>query len=214
MSLARLRRLPIPRGAALYVLLMGIALFGRLSGLFNVYQHLGLHPPSVWRGEVWRLITYPLLPLGPIDLILGAWAILWISSWLEREWTARELWLYAGVCSIFAGLVACLLFPRFDGLLGGAAITIFSLLVLWIRLCGHHRVLAAPGMETTIRTYALVWGGVMVLVTWFSCGRWFALPMIATSAASGWICLSLRWRWLERAAHRPVESRRTRNLEL
>ena len=212
--LARLRRLPFPPGATLYVLLMGVAFFGAATNLYDVYQYLGLHPPSVWRGEVWRLFTYPILALSPIDFILGIWTILWLGAWLEHKWTAKELWLYAGIATACAGLVSCLLHPRFDGLLGGTTVVVACLLVAWARISGHVRVSPAPGWEVSIRAYALSWGVVTLLIAWFSCGRWFALPLLAASAAAGWAYLSLRWRWLERAAHRPVDTRRVRHLEL
>lgn len=214
MNRALLRRLPFPPGATLYVLLSGLAFLGAATGLYDVYQYLGLHPPSVWRGEIWRVVAYPLLPLSPIDFILGTWTVLWLGAWLEREWTAKELWLYGGIATTCAGLAVCLLHPRFDGLLGGGTTVVACLLVAWARISGHRRVVPAPGWEVSIRAYALAWGSVTALIAWFSCGRWFVLPLLAASAAAGWIYLSLRWRCLELAAPRPAESRRARHLEL
>lgn len=211
---AWLRRLPAARAAGPVVLLMALLLLGRMTGLCDLYGYLGLDPSAVWRGEVWRLLTYPLLPFGPIDLIMGGWAFIWLGAWLERLWKPLECWLYGGLCTAAAGLAACLLFPRFDGLLGGAAIAVAGLLVAWGRLCGHERLLAAPGLEVSGRTSALVWGAVLLIVAWFSCGRWFSLPMLAASAGAGWLYLTVRWRLIRRQAFRPVAQERMSRLEL
>lgn len=214
MSLARLRRIPFSPGAALFVLVAAVPFLGFVTGLYKLHPYLGLNPSAVWRGEIWRLFTFALLPSGPIDFLVGAWTILWLGPWLEREWSAAECWLYGGIATTCSGLVACLLFPRLNGYLGGTSLVVACLLVLWARLCGHQRIEPFPGWQTTVRTYALAFGGLIALVAWFSCGRWFVLPMLAASAAAGWAYLSLRWRWLDRAAHRPVEIRRGRHLEL
>jgi len=210
----RLRRLPLGRGSVLYVLLAIIPPVGVYTGWYDLYHHLGLNPVAVWHGELWRLLTYPFLPLGMIDFLVGAWSVLWLGTWLEREWSAAECWLYGGIATTASGIVACLLFPRLDGYLGGTVVVVTALLVMWVRLCGHQRIMPVPGYEATVRGYATAWGCLIVLIAWFSCGRWLVLPMIAASAATGWAYLSLRWRWLERAAHRAIEIRRTRNLEL
>lgn len=214
MSFARLRRLPITPGAALFVVLMALAFLGAVTGILDLHPYLTLRPAAVWRGEVWRLVTYPLFPMGPLDLLMGGWAVLWLGAWLEREWSALECWLYGGVGTTAAGALACLLFPRVDASLGGSAIVVAGLLAAWFRLCGHRRVLVAPEWETSVRSVALAWGAVLAVFAWFSCGRWFALPMLAASAAAGWAYLSLRWLRLDRAAHRPISSRRGRHLEL
>lgn len=214
MSLARLRRLPLTPGAALFVAVMALAFLGAATGLLNLYPRLALSPAAVWRGEVWRLFTYPFFPAGPLDLLMGGWAVLWLGAWLEREWSALECWLYGGVGTTAAGALACLLFPRVEASLGGSAILVACLLAAWFRLCGHRRVQVAPDWETSVRSVALAWGAVLAVFAWFSCGRWFALPMLAASSAAGWVYLSLRWRRLERAAHRPLVSNRVRHLEL
>lgn len=213
MILDRLRRLPLKPGAALFVLVALVPIIGIYTKTYDLYQHLGLVPAAVWEGQVWRLFTYPLLPMGMVDFIIGAWAILWLGAWLEREWSALECWLYGGIATTCAGALGCLLFPRFDGYLGGTSIIVAALLVIWIRLCGHQRIMPVPEFVTTVRNYALFWSGIIVLTAFFSCGRWLALPMLAASALAGWAYLTLRWKWLQRAPVRSTATRRGRQLE-
>ncbi len=208
------RRLPPAPVAGPIVLLMALLLLGRMTGWYDFYGYLGLDPSAVWRGEVWRLFTYPLLPMGPIDFLMGGWAFLWFCAWLDRVWKPLECWLYVGLCAVAAGLAACLLFPRAEGLLGGATIAVAGLLVAWGRLCGHERLLAAPGLELSGRTAALAWGAVLLIVTWFSCGRWFVLPMLAAGAGAGWLYLTARWHWIHRQTARLAGSERMSRLEL
>ena len=211
---AWLRRLPPIRGAGFLVLLMALLLLGRLSGLCDLYEALGLRPEAVWRGEIWRLFTYALLPANLGDFILGAWALLWLGALLGRLWSPRECLLYGGICTVAAGAVVCLLFPRFPGLLGSSAIPVIGLIVAWGRLCGHERLLFAAGWETSGRNAALVWGAALVLAAWFTQGRWYALPHLLASAGAGWLYLSLRWRFLHRQAFRPAARQRMSHLEL
>ena len=211
---AWLRRLPVTPGAGLLIGLMVLLLLGQATGLYDFQRHLGLDPSAVWHGEVWRLFTYALLPSSPLDLLLGAGILVWLGSWLERLWTPLECWLYGGLCTVSAGVVACLLFPHFTGPLGGTAIVAIGLVVAWGMLCGHERVLFAANWETTGRTAALVWGASLLFMAWFSCGRWFVLPMLGASAGAGWLYLSLRWRFLHRQSARFVGRERMSHLEL
>jgi len=93
---ARHPRFGIPN-LMLYVVIGNAAvfLFGVMdtTGLF--YHWLALRPDAVLRGELWRLVTFALIPQSD-----GLWVIIflyfyyYIGSTLEREWGTARFTLY------------------------------------------------------------------------------------------------------------------------
>ncbi|HEY4330334.1 MAG TPA: hypothetical protein VGN88_11405, partial [Phycisphaerae bacterium] len=41
-----------------------VTVIGDMSHLLNLNGWLALTGPAFWHGQVWRLVTYPLLPFG------------------------------------------------------------------------------------------------------------------------------------------------------
>lgn len=101
--------------------LMKIIVFGQiavyfldlLSRLFfevSWLSYLQFIPTLIFRGQVWRLVTWLVVPnsTNPFYLLLGCYFYYWIASMLEREWgTARfSLFYFSGaVLSVILGLL-------------------------------------------------------------------------------------------------------------
>lgn len=68
-----------------------------------------LAPSYVWRGHVWRLVTWPLVEIGPLQLVLTCLAIFKFGSDLEVRWGARRLRRFVVEIVLAAGIVTCLL---------------------------------------------------------------------------------------------------------
>ena len=84
--------------------ILDLIMRGRLTAAMTFYS------PYILRGEVWRLITFILVPSAsnPFPLILGCYVTFWAGQMLEREWgTAKfSLFYLCGVLwSIVGGMV-------------------------------------------------------------------------------------------------------------
>ncbi len=89
--------------AGLYVWLIGLwaVVFVGLYLKPEVISDFTLERGALLRGEVWRLLTFLLLPpslgRGPLDLLLGGVVILFfftVLQSLESEWGPVRLWAY------------------------------------------------------------------------------------------------------------------------
>lgn len=74
---------------------------GRLTSAMLFYS------PYILRGQVWRLITFILVPSdsNPFYLLLGCYVTYWTGQMLEREWGAAKFTLFylSGVLWSIAG---------------------------------------------------------------------------------------------------------------
>ncbi len=82
--------------------------------------YLHFIPAAIYQGQVWRLITWLVIPnaSNPFMLLLSCYFYYWIASTLERQWgTARFnlFYLSGAVLSVVLGLVLPLLQPQFSG---------------------------------------------------------------------------------------------------
>jgi membrane associated rhomboid family serine protease len=100
------RRVPTPAVAlAAGVLVTSIA--GALWPMLRGF--VLLVPPLVWEGELWRLVTWPLLEVNPLSLVFATLMIIWIGSDLARTWGTRR---FLGAClglTVLPGALTCLL---------------------------------------------------------------------------------------------------------
>ena len=63
---------------------------------------LVLHPPNVWSGEVWRLVTFMFIPgyLTPLAGVFSIIVLSWVGRGLEQAWWPFRLNLYVlGGCA-------------------------------------------------------------------------------------------------------------------
>lgn len=79
-----------------------------LDGGF-VMEWASLAPARVWHGELWRLVTWPLVEIGPMQLVLTCLAIYKFGGDLAVSWGERRLRRFVLEIVIAAGIVTCLL---------------------------------------------------------------------------------------------------------
>ena len=96
---------------AMYIAI-GQAIVGILDLFFGgrLVNAMLFYSPYILRGQVWRLITFILVPTdsNPFYLLLGCYVTYWTGQMLEREWgTAKfSLFYLCGVLwSIVGGLI-------------------------------------------------------------------------------------------------------------
>ena len=84
-----------------------VALDGGADG--ELYRWLALSPLQVWRGEVWRLVTWSFVELGPWSLVVGCVSLYWFGTDLVTAWGPRRFAAYVGATLAVAGVGTCVL---------------------------------------------------------------------------------------------------------
>jgi membrane associated rhomboid family serine protease len=108
-----------------------------------------LAPTRVWRGEIWRLVTWVLVEPGPISLVLTCVAIYKFGGELVVRWGDRRLRRFIVEIVLAAGVVTCLLSAltgHFVFRVGGWAVS-DALVIAWARQF-PERALVVYGLVT------------------------------------------------------------------
>lgn len=211
----------VPWGVGLVLILtlvlsLVVAFGDRHAGSF--FGLTALIPEAVWRGQVWRLVTWPFVEPSPFGLIFGCLFLYWFGGELGREWGSRRfLGVFAGIV-LAAALVTCLV-ARIDAdvldrrYIGGWA-TGAALAVAW-GLWFPDRVIRI-WFVIPVRGYILAWFTVgLTVVLAIYLGWEHVLPVLAAEGAMlAWLyrgAVSSRWARVRRAA---AASREVRQREV
>jgi membrane associated rhomboid family serine protease len=189
------------------------AVAGKSLHTFDLHDWLALSGPKFWSGQIWRLVTYALMPAGFFDFIMNGIALVMLGGMLERHWSRGEFWRYCLVAAAGAGLAKVLLQFSNPLPLVGAAPMMFGLLIGWGFLCGHENISLVPFGEATVWKLVLVAGAVSFLIMFFTAGPVTAIIM-AAGGLTGWLYLWLKHKWLMSRPGRVVPSERISRLEL
>ena len=181
--------------------------------LFDLYNWLAVSGTKFWSGQVWRLVTYALLPVGVMDFLMNGIALVMLGGLLERHWSRGQFWVYCLVAAAGAGAAKVLLQFSNPLPLVGAAPMMFGLLVGWGFLCGRKNISIFLFGATTVWKLVLVAGAVSFLVMFFTAGLVTAIIMVGGGLA-GWLYLWLKHKWLMSRASRVAHSERISRLEL
>ena len=90
------------------VVLLGASIFAWLDGGL-VSQWLALAPAHVFHGQLWRLVTWPLIEHSPIQLIFTCAAIYKFGGELSIRWGQRRLRRFMLEIILAAATATCLL---------------------------------------------------------------------------------------------------------
>jgi membrane associated rhomboid family serine protease len=161
------------------------------NGMPALWVHGLLVVPEVWRGQLWRLVTWVLYEQGPIALLFACLMLFWfgrdlLGRWGTRRFLARYFGLAAGAAAVtvLAGLAS----SSVAGVVQGGS---------WPVMCG---LIVAWGLEMPQRPLRLF--GVVPLVgrhlVWLTVGGTvlFALfggvaPYVPHFAAEALVFLAL-----------------------
>jgi len=133
-----LRRVP-PITSALIGLTLGMSVVAvidaRMGG--RLLWHLALIPEAVWRGQIWRLVTWPFILGGPLALIFTCIALYTFGTDLLIQWGGRRYLRYLGGVVLVAGVGTCLAALALPGAwempqLGGMVL-IDAIVIAWAR---------------------------------------------------------------------------------
>ena len=186
---------------------------GRLSHAFYLSDWLALSGPKFWSGQLWRLVTYGLLPAGIFDFLMNSIVLVVLGGMLERHWSRGELWVYCGVVVLGAGLVKVLLSSSSPQPMSGAAPLLFGLLIAWGFHNGRETISLAPFGEMTVWKLVCFAGTLSLLLQLFTAGTNHAFIM-ASGGVIGLLYLWVKLKWLMNRAGSVVHSERIHRLEL
>jgi membrane associated rhomboid family serine protease len=68
-----------------------------------------LVPEEVWRGQLWRLVTWPFIQPSPIGLIFTGFIFYWFGSDVALHWGSRRFVSVFGGVMALAGVATCLI---------------------------------------------------------------------------------------------------------
>ena len=127
---------------------LAASLIAAIDGGF-IARHAALIPSRVVHGEVWRLVTWPFVEVGPLSLIITCVSIYKFGGELAYRWGDRRLQRFMFEVLLGAAVVTCVLAlatgTRYMVRLGGWA-ACDTLVIAWAR--------QFPG--ATLRLYGLI----------------------------------------------------------
>lgn len=104
LGIPNLMRYIVAANAVIYI----FSLFDR-SGL--LLQTLAMDPGAVLRGQVWRLVTYVLIPTsGSFWLIISLFFYYWLGETLERLWGSAKFTVYYVSGALLTSLATLLVY--------------------------------------------------------------------------------------------------------
>lgn len=172
----------------------------------SLFELVALVPAAVWRGQVWRLVTWVAVEPSPMSLIFACLFLYWFGGDLARGWGSRRfLLVYSGI-AIAAATITCIvarLDPAvLDGVYLGGWATGCALSVAW-GLTYPDRVIRI-WFILPLRGYVLAWLTVGITVVYAIYSGWERF--VPELAAEGSI---LAWLFRGRLAARWARTRRT-----
>jgi len=157
----------------------------------SVFQLTALVPEAVWRGQVWRLLSWAFIQPGPLALVFGCLFLYWLGGDLAREWGSRRLLaVYLGVI-VTSALVTCLIGRVDEGVLAATYIggwpTAAALTVAW-GLWFPDRVIRI-WFILPIRGYVIAWGTIAITIVFAVYLGWerFVPELAAEGAILVWL---------------------------
>ncbi len=198
---------------AAFVLGFPVAWIGLRAQLFDLYGWLALTPALVWKGQVWRVVTYAFLPAGPLDWAISLFWLATLVSVLGRNWNSRSFWGYCLLGASAGGLFILLLRPGMQRGVVGSAAMIFALLVAWDWMYRNERLLLLGIGEISVRQAAILIASINSLILFF-CSGWFLMLAMWCGGLAGWLWLAMHAKFLMGKTPQPIRSERVARLEL
>lgn len=189
------------------------SVIGKTTHSFDLYDWLALSGSKFMSGQVWRLVTYALLPCGVLDFAMNCIALVMLGGLLERHWPRAELWLYCVATTAGGGLSKVILQYSSPTPMTGVAPMLFGLLIAWGVLCGRETINLLVVGEITVWKLVLGTAATGLLMMFLSAGLAMML-VLASGGFTGWFYLWLKQKWLLGRPSRVAHSERINRLEL
>jgi len=185
--------------AATLAMSLIVAIDARNGG--ELYHRLALLPEAIWRGQLWRLVTWPFIQGGPLSLIFACVALHVFGSDLLRAWGRGRYVRYVAGIVLIAGIGTSLLalvlpaarsIPQLGGMVIGDA-----LVIAWARQFPDHPVSLYFVLEVRGRALVSIIIGTTVIFAAFFGVAWMLPELLGVAAALVHGARSARRRWLK-----------------
>lgn len=211
--------------------LLALMLAMSLGALFapRLASWAALHTPSLLGGEVWRLVSWPLIQVDPIDLIFGGLVIWFFGPPLAMAWGDRRFLLTLlgiTVAAALATLIASILLFAVPRPYLGIWPIVDALVILWALRNPDQQVLIYFVLPVSGRVMAWITVGTNALFLLWAVARdglaglvgfmpFITAMAIAWALAGGRIGLPRRWRlgWRDWQMERQLR-RRSKHLKV
>ncbi len=204
-------------GVSVLIALLGLVylavIAAKMTGTADLLEWIPLTGPQFRNGQVWRVVTYALVPAGIVDFIMNGFVLILLGVHLERHQSRGALWMICIFAALGGGLAKVTIQWSSTSPLVGATPIVYGLLAAWCLLFGHERIMVPPIGEIFVWQLTLLAGAVSFLVMALSTGLSDALVFLG-GGVSGWFYVWLRRKWFMRRTARTVHSERIARLEL
>jgi membrane associated rhomboid family serine protease len=204
------RRVP-PVTTALLYLTLGLSLVAAIDARQggSLWYQLALLPEAVWRGQIWRLVTWPFVMGHPLALLYTCVALYVFGSDLAVNWGVRRYVRTLVAVVLIAGAGTCLLAPLLPHArdlphLGGMAVA-DALVIAWARQFPDQPVMAyfvllvrGPGLVAVVVAATLVFAAYLGIAWMMPELLAVAAALFLSSRARRRLWLELKLRWVRR----------------
>ncbi len=205
-----------PGAALLLSLLTGFyltALAGKFFHFWDLYQWLPLNGADFWRGQYWRVLTYPLLPAGVSDFSINCVTIGGLGAMLARTWQGVQFLIYCLIVVTAAGLATVILRSSDVAPMLGAGSLVFGLLAAWAWDARSRLDFSNLSNQFTMTHLALLAGAINLVMACFR-GNLANTLINASGALAGLLYLWIRAKLAAGPVPATAHSGRINRLEL
>lgn len=175
-------------------LTLAASIVSALDGGF-VARWAALAPARVWHGEVWRLLTWPLVEPGPLSLVVTCLSIFKFGGELAVRWGDRRLFRFVALILVAAGVATCVMDAMVGGgyfaRLGGWAVA-DVLVIAWARQFPQRPLLIYGLVAFRGRELVAVTVGIAILFALFFGPLVVAPELVACACAAAYPQMLLR----------------------
>lgn len=172
-------------------------LFGMMDTTGSLYSLLYFDPAMVMKGQIWRLVTFLLVPEAsrPLFLLISLYFYYWIGSSLEAEWGKGKFTIYY-FSGILLTVLYSLVFFWITGVrvIASATYVNLSLFLAFATLWPEERVLLFYFIPVKIKWLAWVDAAyfVWMIGQYLILGQ-FGLALVPVVAMGGYLLFFAEW---------------------
>lgn len=188
----------VPR-LMLYIVIANalVWLFGKMDTTGTLYSLLYFDPAMVMKGQVWRLVTFMLVPEadGPLFLLISLYFYYFIGSNLEHEWGKGKFTIY-----YFSGMLLTVLYSLVFYWITGSRIIVsatyvnLSLFFAFATLWPNQQVLLFYIIPMKIKWLAWIDAAYFVwMIVQYLLRGWFGFALVPVIAMAGYLLFFGEW---------------------
>jgi membrane associated rhomboid family serine protease len=149
-----------PTVGGLVTAVVAASLVGALGRGAGLVEAAALVPALVWRGELWRLVTWVFFEADPLSLLFGALTLYWFGKDLCFAWGSRRFLATFFGFAVLSAAVTCLvgrfLWPSvYASAWTGSWPVLSALIIAWAMIFPERQILFMLALPISGR--ALLW---------------------------------------------------------